>query len=116
MSQMSVEFSFDDEKLQRNGESKADLYCTLKKYFQEEGLACVADREDMLIFSGVGKKSDYGILWALILAVADCDWITDYLTHFMWVENDREEDILPQLSKMKRKKVTPMRGLREQYA
>ena len=97
---IQVEFSFDDQKMVKKGVRKEDIYYTLKKNFAERGLECTADGK-ILTFASTGKNEDYGNIWAIIFALIECDWFTDTASSCVFVENDKEEDILSQIPKAK---------------
>ena len=100
MAIMQVEFSFDNGKMEKQGIRKEEVYYALKKNFAKKGLKCAAD-EDVLTFIGTGKSEDYGNIWAIIFTLIDCDWFTDCVSHCVFVENGKEEDILSQIPRAK---------------
>lgn len=116
MSRLSVEFSFDDEKLKQKGKSKADLYYALKKNFARQGLVCTADTADMITFSGTGRKEDEGRTWFLLISLINTDWFEDCATRCMFYRRGIKTDILADIPHAKQTKAKAMRGLRGNYA
>jgi len=120
-----VEFSFDDEKLQRWGRDREAVYNMLKDDFTEMGVPCTADG-DILRFTGTGENvdEDYGSIWVIITELIDSDWFGDCVTYCRYVENGTYEDIIPAIPKMKRAlaagraeaKMAAYGGVRGQYA
>lgn len=101
MAKMQVRFSFDDKLMESKGVRREDVYYTLKKNFLQKGLQCVSD-DDLLVFEDRGHENDYGNMWAIILALVDCDWFTDCASSCVFVENGKWEDVLSQVSEIKR--------------
>lgn len=101
MSIKQVRFSFDDNLIEKKGVKREDIYYTLKKNFLAKGLKCISDNE-VLIFESAGNENDYGNMWAIILALVDCDWFVDCASSCVFVEDGKEEDILSQLPEMKK--------------
>lgn len=101
MSKMQVRFSFDDVLMKKKGVKREDIYYTLKKKFSAKGLICVSDNE-VLIFENAGNENDYGNMWAIILALIECDWFVDCASSCVFVENGKGENILAQIPEMKR--------------
>jgi hypothetical protein len=101
MAKMQVRFSFDDNRIARKGVERRDIYYTLKKNFQQRGLKCVSEDEN-LVFEDTGEEDDYGNMWAIILALVDCDWFTDCASSCVFVENGKKEDVLSQVPEIKR--------------
>ena len=108
MAKMQVRFSFDDELIEKKGVKRRDIYYTIKKNFTQKGLKCVSDGEQ-LVFEDMGHKDDYGNMWAIILALVDCDWFTDCASSCVFVENGKREDVLSQVPEIKRIMATAYR-------
>lgn len=101
MSKMQVKFSFDDVLMKEKGVKREDIYYTLKKNFSAKGLICISDSE-VLIFENAGNENDYGNMWAIILALVECDWFVECVSSCAFIENGKCEDILSQIPEMKR--------------
>lgn len=101
MSKMQVKFSFDDVLMKEKGVKREDIYYTLKKNFSAKGLICISDSE-VLIFESAGHENDYGNIWAIVLALVDCDWFVECVSSCVFIENGKSEDILSQIPEMKR--------------
>lgn len=101
MSQMQVKFMFDDELMEKKSVKREDIYYTLKKNFSAKGLKCVSDNE-ILIFESAGRENDYGNMWAIVLALVDCDWFVECVSFCAFIENGKSEDILSQIPEIKR--------------
>lgn len=116
MSQMSVEFAFDDQKLQKRGMNREAVYSMLKQSFKTKGIPCVAD-DEVLTFAGNGRNEDYGCIWSVIIKLIDSDWFEDCATRCMFVEDGVWDDLIPQIPTAKKVKARAMRGFRgQQYA
>lgn len=101
MSDMQIKFSFDDDLMKKKGVKREDIYYTLKKNFEAKGIACVSET-DILVFESKGNENDYGNMWAIALALVDCDWFTECASSCVFIENGKSEDILSQVPEMKR--------------
>lgn len=113
MAKMQVRFSFDDELIEKKGVKRRDIYYTIKKNFTQKGLKCVSDGEQ-LVFEDMGHEDDYGNMWAIILALVDCDWFTDCASSCVFVENGKREDVLSQVPEIKRIMATAYRQSMEE--
>lgn len=112
MAKMQVIFSFDDKLIEKKGVKREDIYYTIKKNFIQRGLQCISDGEQ-LVFENTGHKDDYGNMWALILALIDCDWFTDCAASCVFIEDGIKEDVLSQVPEVKR--IMERNGLKTSY-
>ncbi len=100
MAKLRMEFIFNDEALQRRGYSSEQIHETLKSNYEKNGLLCASD-DDILAFEDQGNSWDYGNMWAVTLAILECEWITDSLTSCLYFQNGLAEDLLSQLPRMR---------------
>lgn len=100
MSEVSVEFSFDEAKMKQKGVKKEDIYYTLKKKFGEKGLVCSED-EETLIFSGTGKNTDEAQIFSIIFPLIYSKWFTDCAARCIFVKNGEWCDILANIPRAK---------------
>lgn len=98
---LHVRFAFDDEKMNRQGFKRKDIYYTIKTKFHEEGLNCVSENE-ILAFEDTGNDSDWGNMWSIILDLLECKWFTKSASLCEFIENGKKEDVLSQLPEYKR--------------
>ena len=100
MEHLQFKVSFDDTKIEKKNLRKEDIYYTIKKHFLQRGLRFVPD-DKYLIFENTGRSTDYGHMWAIIMALLKCDWFTDCASDCVFIEDGEEEDILSQLPRVK---------------
>lgn len=92
---MQVRFTFDENLIEKDGYTRADIYNTIKKSFEEKNISCVSDGE-ILSFAGGARENDFSYMWAIILRLTKTDWFLKFATSCIWCENDKWEDVLRQ--------------------
>lgn len=117
MSEVSVEFSFDEAKMKQKGVKKEDIYYTLKKKFSKVGFHC-DEKDDVLIFFGSGKKEDYVMSWYNVLPLIYCEWFTDCASHCVINKDNVEYEVLANVPRAKEivKYCMELGGISERYA
>lgn len=100
-STMQVRFTFDDELMKKNGYERENVYYTIKKHFQERGLKCISEDEN-LIFADNGDEDDYGNMWAVIMGLVKSDWFDKCASSCIFVEDEEMEDVLIQIPKLRK--------------
>ena len=98
---MQVRFTFDENLIEKDGYTRADIYNTIKKHFLQRGLKCIRE-DETLIFANNGNENDYGNMWSIILALVLSDWFVKCATSCKFEENGETEDIFVQIPEMRR--------------
>lgn len=115
MADVSVEFSFDEPKMQQMGIKKGDIYYTMKKKFSEKGLVCTADG-DPLIFAGTGKNGDEAKLFSIIMPLIYSEWFLECASRCIFYKNSEWCDILANTPRAKEIVEYGMGGISAKYA
>jgi hypothetical protein len=102
---MKVEFTFDPQRIARQGYTVDAVHQTLKKNFAVKGLRCVSE-QDTLVFSDNGNENDFANMWAIIMALLQTEWFTNFASSCIWYDDDgTEEDVLSQAWKVQGRKI-----------
>lgn len=93
---LRIEFSFDENLIEKDGYTIAQIHNTIKKAFERKNILCVSDGE-ILSFAGGANKDDFSNMWTIILRLTKSDWFIKYATSCIWREDETKwEDVLRQ--------------------
>lgn len=97
---MSVDITFDRQKVERQGWTMEAVQETVRKNFEARGLGCVAEG-DALSVAGKGGEQDFSDLWAVTTALLRTDWFPALAASCVWHDdNGAQEDVLSQAWKV----------------
>ena len=93
---MTMEFTFDNEKIKAAGYTTESIYEAMKSNFKSKGLRCVNEGE-VLVFGEIGDNNDYGKMIGMMSLLTCQDWFLDIASTWIFRENGGYEDVLRQV-------------------
>ncbi len=97
---MTVKISFNKAAVERRGCRLEDARQTVKNLFAVHDLPCVSEGS-VLAFKDKGHGDDFAVMWDIILTLLRADWFLECAASCIWQDEDDEEDVLPQVRKMR---------------
>ena len=100
---LKLEIRLNRDKIRAEGRYAPDsLAQTLIRAFGKEQLDCTAEQDGTLVFTGRGRKKDYGCFGKLITALKKQAWFMDNVAVWLLCDSDdsdspddfNEEDLL----------------------
>ena len=90
---LKLEIRLDKKKICAEGKYAPDsLYQTLIRAFDREQLDHTEQQNGTLVFTGRGRRKDYGCFGKLITALKKQAWFMDYVERWVWYNSDDGED------------------------
>ena len=90
---LKLEIRLNRDKIRGEGKYAPDsLAQTLIRAFGKEQLDCTAEQDGTLVFTGRGRKKDYGCFGKLITALKKQAWFMEYVERWVWYNSDDGAD------------------------
>ena len=90
---LKLEIRLDQDKIRSEGKYAPDsLYQTLIHAFDKEQLDHAVEQDGTMVFTGRGRKKDYGCFGKLITALKKQAWFMEYVERWVWYNSDDGED------------------------